>query len=228
MVTLRSLRHPLPYRIQTLLGSVCILSMLWIGCATDPREASGENFASVVQEGLSAHPMCLGGGSGWVFPKSVLSDSILARSSGWGLTWYRTQDVREQFAALADAGLLSRHDGVPRPGYAEYRLTPVGEQAYRTYEESLDGRAGAFCYATPHVEEVVRYSEPADLLGQRVSEVTYTYTLQDVAPWAEGPALQEMVPSLAQTLSNRDTPTEGTAAVVLQSDGWQMLVSGRP
>ncbi len=201
--------------------------MLWIGCATDPREASEENFASVVQEGLVADPECLRGGSGWAFPKTVPSDSSATRNTFFVLPWENARDLPMRYAELVKAGLLSHHDGVPRPEFDQYRLTPAGAQVYRTYEGPL-GRAGAFCYATRHVEEVVRYSEPADLFGQRVSEVTYTYTLQDVAPWAESPALQAALPALAQALSDRDTPTEGTAAVVLQSDGWQMLVSGRP
>lgn len=187
------------------------------GCGGDPREASDANFERALAAYSAEHPMCLEGDA-WEMPTHAFTDP-----TRWLGGYIDPEQNKRELEALAAAGLVSRHPDTPNPSLIEYRLTPEGEAAYRTYRNSLGSEGGALCFGTPHVEKIVRYSEPADLFGQQVSEVTYRYTLQEVATWAEDPDLQRAFPHLAEVLAAQTEPAERKASLVLNSDGWSVI-----
>jgi hypothetical protein len=67
-----------------------------------------------------------------------------------------------------------------------YALSELGKAAYRenVSDNNFDGKHHGFCYGEPRVVEIINYSEPADLLGQKVSEVHFTYAVFNLASWA--------------------------------------------
>ena len=81
----------------------------------------------------------------------------------------------------------------------------------------------AFCYGTAVVDGVVRFTEPADALGQKVTEVTYAYRVTQVARWAEDTELRRAYPYLEAELASRGSPREATITFVQASDGWRVL-----
>ena len=102
-----------------------------------------------------------------------------------------------------------------------YRFSNKGESFLRP--ASLD--KGAFstgarqlCYGTPQVVEIVNFTEPAEAMGAKVSNVQYTYKLVDVAPWASDPALINQFEWLSERISN-DSITKDDD-LVLTNNGW--------
>ena len=75
----------------------------------------------------------------------------------------------------------------------------------------------SFCYGEPAVKEIVRFTEPGDMMGMTVSQVEYTWQLKNMPEWARSKAMQATFPQLerdnADTLKDKD-------AVVLMNEGW--------
>ncbi len=96
-----------------------------------------------------------------------------------------------------------------------YAPTPKGAPYLHTVERKATNATVAvpsFCMAKGEVVDVVRWTEPTDFAGHRVSQVTYTYRGIDpipVMPPAEQAHLAE--------------PKEATKAFELQSDGWRPM-----
>lgn len=70
----------------------------------------------------------------------------------------------------------------------------------------------SFCLAKGEVVDVVRWTEPADIVGHRVSQVTYTYHGVDPIP---------VMPPAEQ--ARMAEPKEATMPFELQSDGWRPM-----
>ncbi|MFV0622676.1 hypothetical protein ACBY01_01515 [Sphingomonas sp. ac-8] len=70
----------------------------------------------------------------------------------------------------------------------------------------------SFCLAKGEVVDVVRWTEPTDFAGRRVSQVTYTYHGVDPIP---------VMPPAEQ--ARMAEPKEATMPFELQSDGWRPM-----
>jgi hypothetical protein len=73
------------------------------------------------------------------------------------------------------------------------------------------------CFAEKKVTSIVRYSEPASGPGVTLSEVTYTYSLSNVAGWANDPAVRSAY-HFEKQLSRSQ---EARIGLMLMSDGWR-------
>ncbi|WP_341018757.1 hypothetical protein [Brevundimonas diminuta] len=67
------------------------------------------------------------------------------------------------------------------------------------------------------MKEIVRFTEPGEMMGMTVSQVDYAYQLKKMAEWAKSKVMQEVFPQL--TRDNAET-LEGKATVVLMNEGW--------
>ncbi len=203
-------------------------------CSDDPKAASKQNFQSAINAYIQQQPACLSiprsgvkpdGESPPAFPRYV---SIAPATTE--LPRQNLQQAQASFEALVEAGLMSaaettikvsdlwgrRAVDVPVRAYSltaegQKALSVVGEQtAFMSPDQRL-------CYGKPTVDDVIRFTEPAEMMGMKVSHVSYRYRLADVPAWARHPAMQAAFPQL-----QRDTagPLEAKAAVVMTSEGW--------
>lgn len=134
----------------------------------------------------------------------------------------------EMLDAAANAGLLIRTAGeravrplnssaaaVKRPT-ATYAPTQAGAAYFRAVERKTYGGSTMpvpeICGARGELTDVVRWSEPTDFGGRRVSQVTYRYKGVNPIPLA--------TPAEAATVAE---PKERTVPVELGSDGWRVL-----
>ena len=117
------------------------------------------------------------------------------------------------------AEMLVRERGVllPASRKAVVTYTPTGKAA--PYFRSVDRKTGvgmlpfpAVCAAKGELVDVVRWTEPADFGGRRVSQVTYRF--KGVEPLSIVPDKDKA--RMAQ-------PREMTLPLVLESDGWRVL-----
>lgn len=96
-----------------------------------------------------------------------------------------------------------------------YAPTPKGAPYLHMVERKATSAmvsVPSFCLAKGEVVEVVRWTEPTDFAGHRVSQVTYTYHGVDPIP-VMPPAEQARIAE----------PKEATMPFELQSDGWRPM-----
>jgi hypothetical protein len=183
--------------LKTNLAQKCltpIASIVLLSC-NNPKAASKANFKLAIQVWLDKHPQCL---------------SIALPNQPRSMFDARPR-TDPQLDALVIAGLASKKQvmmensgwtlyGGPKqiPG-TRYDFTAEGRK-YAAHPEhsALPVGTGTLCYGVPEVIDIVRYSEPANALGQTMTEVTYKYTLKSVAPWVNNPILMQQFPELAR------------------------------
>jgi len=52
----------------------------------------------------------------------------------------------------------------------------------------------SFCYGEPPVKEIVRFTEPGDMLGMTVSQVEDTWQLRNMPEWTKSKPMQAQFP----------------------------------
>lgn len=215
-------------------ASVLILVVAVLGACSNPKAPNKANFEKAINAWIGENPPCIdvprspvcavGHADPKAFPLYVEpadSPNPMRRAT--------QERALKPFQALADAGLLKAEqvqiniDGGPfatgpaTRTVAAYSLTPEGEEALSTRTSRMAGQVPAFCYGAPKVKEIVRFTEPADMMGATISRVEYTYQVKDQPAWTRTPALQAAFPQLVR--DSADT-LEGRAAVVLTNEGW--------
>ena len=95
-----------------------------------------------------------------------------------------------------------------------YTPTNAGKAVFRPVErEAADHRMHAYpemCAGRGRIDKVVRWTEPAEMFGQTVSQVTYRHSATHV------PA--SMPADVRATITR---PQKATATLIKTNDGWQ-------
>jgi len=133
------------------------------------------------------------------------------------------EPMRPQLEALAKAGLLSTTTAQKAElgklaGYTSYSVSSTKTAAFRTGDEDFPGGTG-LCFAKRKITKIESFTEPADLMGPKVSRVTYDYTLDDVAPWAKDAGIEAAFPEIKSILAQSNN--QQTDGMVLTSTGWK-------
>lgn len=178
----------------------------------DPNGASKENFQKALQAYYDANPVC----------------AVLPSEPPIELPATGPNRTRTQMDALARADLFAAETfDKPAPAmfgsggttpHIRYAPTPAGEQAIRT-PAGREFFGPRLCYATRRIAGIDSYTEPGDLAGMKVSRVTYSYDLKDVAAWASDAAVRDAFPEIANALA--DPNGSATDALVLTNEGWR-------
>ena len=143
---------------RQVLATLIILSLL-AGC-DGKQTASTDNFARALRRYYDDHPECI----------------ALPIDFPIGAPVVTADPHQPQADALVAAGLLS----APASGAAQYTLTTAGQSAIRKGDPFLGGMT--LCYARREIVNVASYTAPAEMLGVKVSRVTYDYKLRDIEP----------------------------------------------
>jgi hypothetical protein len=134
--------------------------------------------------------------------------------------------------ALVKAGLLSKKDvqveekaflGGPRQvTKVAYDLSEEGKKYYKQgVSKNMRGEAlGGLCAGKATVKSIDQFSEPADMMGLKVSRVNYEYTVSDLPAWTSSPDVQQFVDGLKADAGSQATPVKKVEAVVLTNNGW--------
>ena len=209
-----------PFKAVLLLSVAALLS----ACGDDPKTANKANFEKALNAHYALMKQCVKIGS------KPNADGIIQEFRTDGTV----QDKQRPFYnGLASLGLLEavtyqkdmkNFSGqvTGKADWVGYKFTDKGESFLRP--ASLD--KGAFstgarqlCYGTPQVVEIVNFTEAAEAMGAKVSNVQYTYRLVDVATWASDPALTNQFEWLSERISNQSISKDDD--LVLNSDGWK-------
>lgn len=104
--------------------------------------------------------------------------------------------VGRAFSALENAGLLS---SVTQGKERRYEVTAAGRNFFTEREGRSVGlnvqkvKHGFMCFADIRVDKVIRWDAQAD----QGFAVSYTYRLENVAPWATASTITQAMPKLA-------------------------------
>lgn len=200
-------------------GIVVLLVGALSSCAADKKAATKANFRAALQNAKVNEPKCLP----LSFPEFLPQRRPPEQES-------------KQVATLVKAGLVSAPHSVPveqtmfvgwlksgnawaQPGL-EYDLTTRGQKYQHTITLPLLKPQTELCYAEPEITGIERYTEPAPLLGQVMTHVTYDYELSHFAPWALDPAIVTAF-HLQPDLDLRSHPKTAETVLFLTSDGWR-------
>ena len=100
-----------------------------------------------------------------------------------------------------------------------FKISDEGKTHLKETVDRLSSGSPKLCYGTPQVVTIKSFTEPAESMGVKTSNVQYTYKLVDVAPWASDPMVTAQYPMLSQQLLKKSI--ERNDDMVLTNEGWK-------
>jgi hypothetical protein len=217
--------------VLMLMGS----SLLLASCA-NPKEASKSTFQHALNEWIEKSPPCLSMPDGSVRTGNQSRGEMPLYVEATPAAQPFLEESRQRrlgpLEALVDAGLLKStrtevkqdqgrfaNNGKMVAVFA-YDFTDKGKAAFKEQasKSSFGGTRAGFCYGKPQVDEVTQFTQPGDMMGMTVSQVSYRYHLADLPDWAKNAKVKAAFPEVARnTAESLDTK----AALVLTNDGWK-------
>lgn len=213
-------------------GAVCTallaIGALASGCS-DHKGVSNANFRSVLEPVVRDAfcqtidlPIMVADGrtDNAVFPLTVPAKPPMFGSATYASMVAMLDDAsRAGFLKRTAAEMPVKERGVSLPASRQPVVTYAPTDKAAPYFRSVDRKTGvgmlpfpAVCAAKGELVDVVRWSEPADLGGRRVSQVTYRF--RGVEPLS-------IVPD--KDKARMAEPKEATLPMVLESDGWRVM-----
>ncbi|MBB6142991.1 hypothetical protein HNQ77_000935 [Silvibacterium bohemicum] len=138
--------------------------------------------------------------------------------------------IEAQMTALEQVGLVHSFDiVVAAPGILgssaqrlvkRYEVTDEGKKYFQEIP-GIFGKTGSFCYGEKTVDSIVKWTEPMAMGSYSQTEVTYTYKIVDLAPWAERPDIQRLFGDIMTTVSGV-SKTSQLAGLRLTNQGWEV------
>lgn len=196
---------------------ICIGAIALSGC-NDPKKASESNFKAAAQQYLDT-----------VYPTCYFRANFPFKTDG-----YSFNNTSEILHAMAEKGLLTEkelsrkhfeaswgtkaHDVV----VSSYDLTDEGKKYYKPdASKNMRGEnMGGFCFGKASVSEVINFTEPSDAMGQKISRVSFSYTVSDIPGWAKSPEITSLDRQLKKDVDSESEPLKVTNAFLLTNKGW--------
>jgi hypothetical protein len=199
--------------------SLAILTgiLLFTAC-NSAKKPSNANFRKALNQYLQEHgQVCTW--IGQTFPVDV-SESDLKSNFGIG----------SKMAVLEQAGLVQSTETVAtvpeifgpsiQRRVKRYQPTAIGRQYLQQVQAPL-GQSAGFCYGTKTVDSIIRWTEPAMIGPAPQSEVTYTYKISNLAPWAQRADVQNQFNDIRATVAGI-SKTDELAGLQLTNQGWEI------
>jgi hypothetical protein len=203
--------------------------LLAVGCG-DLKQANKDNFAKAISQSLQKNPGELAnhgfGGSqscfihlGNQFPQELTQSSKFARPGRNIFPTVARLDILAQQGLLTSSTIKeeeSKFDG--RVVTKSYDVTDKGKPKVI---QSKDGKHLYLPYCKLAFKEVTSYTEPAEGMGAKYSQVNFTYTIENVDDWAKDPANYEQFPEAKAATAIVGKPIEGKMTLILTNEGWR-------
>jgi hypothetical protein len=192
--------------------------------ACSKTSATKRNFKAAIQNALDHQPACFEVSS----PKEVPSFNGQIKPDPNSEVLVRL-GLMSRIDAMVNRGVwdFSFDRNAPKqiPGY-RYDLTETGQKYIGSSGRSIfmtrEDPRQELCFGKRLVIEVVRYTEPGPAFGGvTATEVTYTWRLTSVAPWAKDTAVQNAFFTQNELRAEKQ-PQEARISLVLSNDGWHV------
>lgn len=200
---------------------VFVPTMLALTACNSAKKPSDTNFRIAINQYLVTH----GRACVWIgqaFPVDV-SELDQKSQSGTG----------PEMAALEAVGLVRSSDtvvvtpGVFGPGtphrVKRYEPTTEGRRYFQQVSAML-GQSAGFCYGDKTVDTILKWTEPASAGSYSRTEVTYTYKMANLAPWAQRSDVQRKFGDVRATVNGISKSNE-VIDLQLTNRGWEVPAS---
>ncbi|RXJ90743.1 hypothetical protein CRV01_06225 [Arcobacter sp. CECT 8983] len=174
--------------MKRILGIIGV-SVLLVGCG-NPKEANNENFEKVVNKYLLEK-----------------KDNLTCTKVGTRFP------IKDDFGIYGNTYKKFVDSGLMKVDAEEYETKDfLSGEMKKKYKNSYDltekGKEhlnnGKFCFGTPVVTKVISFTEPTAFMDRTVSEIKYTYKLNDLPKWF-----------------NYNEDRKGKLLVFLTNEGWE-------
>jgi hypothetical protein len=139
-----------------------------------------------------------------------------------------TEGMPHQLATLEKAGLVRSVEtittsrgilgGDTQRNVRRYEPTDIGKPYLHQVRAVLTQSAG-FCYGTKTVDSIINFTKPADSGSAVLTQVTYTYKIADLAPWAIRTDIQREFGDVRTAVAGISKETE-SIGLQLTEKGW--------
>lgn len=216
----------------TLLATALALSLS--GCL-DPKQANKANFAAAIASGFDAagdakRSLCMELPGEWAKDRASFSIEQPKAHFESRDTKYNANKELNALGPLVENGLLERTDSqFKKPWSGDYvrssfTITETTKPLLREKKVGNDFIGYSvktwLCVGKLVLVEVNGYTEPADLMGKRVSEVTTTLRYDDLPAWVSNESVTAYWPNTAEASTGNLTRK---IALVLTGDGWEIM-----
>ncbi len=197
---------------------ISLTGAVFLIACNDVKKTSDGNFRKAISQYLEKH----GKACTWIgppFPIDVSEPEQRLQSGAAG-----------QMAVLEAAGLVHSSDTVaPTPSIfgpgaprrvKRYEPTEAGKK-YLQQVPGVLGQSAGFCYGDRTVDSIVKWTEPVTMGAGSQSEVTYTYKIANLAPWAIRPDVQREFGDVRTTVAGISKANE-IAGLQLTNHGWEV------
>ena len=143
----------------------------------------------------------------------------------------RTQDfdvhgTNKALHALAQVGVVSEKE-ISRTEVPARLWQAARTDIYYAYDPTDEGRKyykadNGLCFGKAQVTAIEQFSEPSEVTGQKMSNVTYAYKITGLPAWAGDDGVKASIAELGKAVASNDAPLKETRAMVLTSQGWRL------
>ncbi len=201
---------------------VSIAALLALIACNGTKKPSDANFRTTINRYLAKHgEACTG--IGRQFPVDI-SDAEQRLHS----------DAASQMAVLEQAGLVHSSNTTavihgmldalrgptPPQSVKRYDLTADGRRYFRQRADTL-GQTASFCYGEKTVDSIVKWTEPVTVGATTQTEVTYTYKIANLPPWATRVDIQRQFGDV-RVIVNGISKSNEIAELQLTNQGWEV------
>lgn len=201
---------------------VSIVALVLLSACNGVKKPSDNNFRKAINQYLAKHgEACTM--IGREFPVDVTESEQRLQS-----------DIVTQMAVLEQAGLVrSSNTTAVVHGMLDALHGPTSPQPVKRYELTVEGQkyfqktpgifgqTTSFCYGQKTVDTIVKWTEPVTIGAATQTEVTYTYKIVDLAPWAERSDVQREFGDVRATVSGISKSNE-IVDLQLTNQGWEV------
>ncbi|GLO31829.1 hypothetical protein KI429_08930 [Pseudomonas shirazica] len=143
----------------------------------------------------------------------------------------RTQDfdvhgTNKALHALAQVGVVSEKE-ISRTEVPARLWQAARTDIYYAYDLTDEGRKyykadNGLCFGKAQVTAIEQFSEPSEVTGQKMSNVTYAYKITGLPAWAGDDGVKASIAELGKAVASNEAPLKETRAMVLTSQGWRL------
>jgi hypothetical protein len=201
---------------------VSIVALVVLSACNDAKRPSDSNFRKAINQYLTKHrEVCTM--IGRQFPVDITGSEQRLQSDTASQMAVLEQAglVRSSHTTAVDHGMLDALRGpTPPQPVKRYDLTAEG-QKYFQKTPGIFGQTTSFCYGDKTVDSVVKWTEPVTMGAATQTDVTYTYKIADLAPWAQRPDVQREFGDVRTTVNGISKSNE-TVDLQLTNRGWEV------
>ncbi|MCP1608344.1 MULTISPECIES: hypothetical protein [Pseudomonadota] len=191
--------------------AISSLALSLAACGSD-KDANKGNFSKAIQAYLDTQKGLCAAVPAKEFPFTIANQDMLGGQN------------KKSADALADAGLLAKRDtevkamfGNKMEPATEYQITDTGKKFLVAKGANTLAGQDAFCTGKYTVVEVDNFTEPADMMGMKLSQVNYRYKVEGADDWAKSEGMRANFRNFAEQAQG---DIQGEAALILTNDGW--------